>query len=218
MAFERALAIWQVQPNGMLAPLDADPSRARRAQRPDPRTGSTTWWRHHPDERAVRGLRRPGSTGRRDGAGHPPGRARRRYAGDGLRQAASRPLRFPPRIARGRRALGALHLPGYRASRGLSLPGACLRPLDCRRRLDVRRRPTWPHSSTSAASCGSTRRWSCRGCRDSPAARSATSATTSCARSSRFPTPRGTTGSCPTPSSWWQTRCWCSTTSTTGRR
>ena len=106
------------------------PSRTcsrRRCPRPGP-----TWWRRH-NEPGLRPLRRAGPARRRDRAGDPPGRARRRYPGDGLHQAAPRTLGLSPGVAGGRRALGALHLPGDRAPGGLPLPGSRVRALDAGR-------------------------------------------------------------------------------------
>ena len=64
-----------------------------------------------PSRRELRRLRRARPPGRRHGAGHPRGRARRRHAGHRVRQAPPRPVRLPARVARGRRAVGPLHLP-----------------------------------------------------------------------------------------------------------
>ncbi len=136
VVYERALAVGQLMPGDLIALLPSTrpaPDILGAACRPP---GPTSWPR-----RRDRHLRRFAAQARRggDGAGDPPGGARRRHAGDRVRQAAPRAVRLPAGIARGRRAVGALHLPRHRPARGVPLPRPALRALDARSRLDRRR-------------------------------------------------------------------------------
>src|SRR5438046_1672641 len=75
------------------------------------------------DERPPRRVPRPRRRGgRRDGPGAARGGARRGHPARGVRQSRAAAVRIPARIARGWRALGALHLPRHRAARGVALP------------------------------------------------------------------------------------------------
>ena len=148
---------------------------------PMPAPGTISWPPR--SDRHLRRLRRARPAGRRHGAGDPPGRPRRRHAGHRIRQAAPWPLRLPARVARGRRAVGAVYLPRHRSRARSSATAAGDAPLDPREgwqpiETDSRRSSIW------AGSCAGTRRWRCPDCPGSPAAPSATSATTSCVPSS----------------------------------
>ena len=89
----------------------------------------------------------------------------------GLRQAPSRPLRLPARVARGRRAVGALHLSRDRPARGVSLSRPRVRALDARPdRLARGRADVAPLEHLGARCCAATRRSTCPACPASPAA------------------------------------------------
>ena len=148
--------------------------------------------------RRLRRLRRARPTGRRDGAGDAAGRARRRHAGDRLRQAPPRAVRISARVARGRRAVGPLHLPRHRSARGVPLSRPRVLAMDAGRGLEGGRARRRPARASRPHCCGGIRRSLCPGCRASPAAPWAIWATTSCAPSSRCPTRRRTIASCPT--------------------
>src|SRR5439155_130536 len=83
------------------------------------------------DDRRPHGVPRPIGA-RRDGPAGARGRARRRHTARGVREGGAATVRLPARVPRGRRALGALHLPRDRAARGVALARPDARALDPR--------------------------------------------------------------------------------------
>ena len=194
----RSARCWAPDSSSRCFPRPGPPRTTSRAPMPAPGTYLVA----APESTVeLRRLRRARPPGRRHGAGDPPGRARRRHAGLRVRQAPPRAVRLPARVARGRRAVGPVHLPRHRPARGVPLPRpraaragprstGWQRGRDRHRAARASRRPAAPPSAGGRA----------RACRGSPAAPWATSATTSCGPSSRCRTRRPTTATCPTPS------------------
>ena len=148
-----------------------------------------------PADAQPRRVPRPGARPHRR-AGLDGAAGRPRDAGRGLRQARRRRHRLPARVGRARRAVEPVLVrrarPGghARAARRARHASTASCPMACRSTGAC-----WPPSRRC---CTSTARRRCPTCRRCTAASSATSATTSCARSSACPTCRPTTAACPT--------------------